>query len=576
MKPHETSPPCRNQRSRHADHWHPACRTACHTRRRTARYTRNRTALHTRRNTPLWPRQARFGMSTKGQLTATIIVAILLVVVLGGLLYQATLFIKERTRKQIEAQAMTQAKITPVHDYIQACLDLASKDAFLTLGQQGGYLFRGAGGTITEGQGGLAIDFYPSEAGTRYMIDPDDSKKIIPYVIFRRESSDANNWLFSDPPQYPYATFPMWRLEDDASKSQDKTPYDGRYHYDGIFGANLLPRLYGPQPLPDFLDPNKLKEPIPSITNQVESYIANHTLSCIDFSAFSHANLEFSASTANVSVIFLNGTTIHLLYPVLMTDRITHAQGQLSEWITALPLRFSYFHQVLDFAVSRESDTLLFFMSNLTTPDGSITPIMRKNIKAGNDYIITYTDSQSFIDGRHYQFRFGVHDRPPTLYYINRTVKGEVFDTATRPGPAMDFKLSDMTGLPPSSAPFTICASKTKDGTSIPATITITNRGQGDIIEIQNARVSNPSPQCPQANLRLPLFALDPDEDAPSFTLSHLGRDGKRFIIDWNEAELLEQSNHEKLKLLVKASDGTFTDSQELLFPTHFEPPPPT
>lgn len=511
---------------------------------------------------PLHPPQ---GCQRKGQLSVALIIGVLLIAFLGGLLYQATILIKERSKQQLEAQTMIQSKITPIQDYVQACLELASKDGLLTLGQQGGYLFRGTKGSNTEGQGGLTQDFSPSEIGRRYMTDPDIPGHIIPYVIFKRETSTLLNWLFSDTPLSPYQTFPMWRLENDAGGSPDQTPYDGHYHFDGIYGANLLPRLYGPQPLPDFLDPQHLNQPIPSIQDQLETFILNHTLSCIDFSTFSHSNLDFTPLKGNATVMFLNGTTVHFHYPITMTDRVTGGQGTLNEWSTTLPVRFSYFHAVLDFAASRESDTMLFFMSNLSTPDHSITPIMRKNIGARSDYIVTYTDRNSTIDGKPYQFRFAIHNRPPALYYLNRTVKGTVFDPYTRPGPAMDLSLSDITG-------FTICTSKTPDGTPIPATITTTNRGQGAIIEFANARVSSASSQCPQTNLRIPLFALDPDEDVPRFSISVLGQEGLSYTVDPAYADLLEHRN-EKLSLTVIASDGALFDSQELLLPTHYEPP---
>lgn len=498
----------------------------------------------------------------QGQLSITIIIAILVVAILGGLFYQATLLVKERSKKTIESQTMTQSKVTPVRDYIQACLDLSSKDAFITLGQQAGYLFAGGKGTILEGQGGLTTDFQPSDSGVRFILDPDNPKKIIPYAVFARESTTIQNKLFSDPPKSPYDTFPMYRLENDIGKSPDPIPYDGLYHLDGIFGANLLPNLDGIQPLPDFLDPRHTQPPIPSIVDQLERFILNHSLSCIDFSSFTRANMDFTPGKANVSVIFLNGTTIHLTYPLRMTDRITRGQAVLTDWITILPLRFAYLYAVLDFAASRESDKLLFIMSNLTTPDGSITPTLRKNVKAGQDYIVTYTDSQSVIDGKSYQFRFALHNRPPALYYINRTIKGPDYN---RPGPVTDLKLDDVTS-------FTICASKTKDGNPLPATITVTNRGQGDILEIINARVSSASNQCPQTNLRLPLFAIDPDEDTLTFSISILGEDTKSYRVEPEHAELLEAQN-KKLSITVKTSDGKLIDTQELQFPTHFEPP---
>lgn len=498
----------------------------------------------------------------RGQLSITIIIAILVVAIIGGLFYQATLLVKERSKKTIEAQTLTQSKVTPVRDYIQACLDLSSKDAFITLGQQGGYLFAGAKGTIVEGQGGLTTDFLPSEAGVRFILDPDNAKKIIPYAVFARESTSIQNKLFSDPPKSPYDTFPMYRLEQDVGKSPDPIPYDGAYHLDGIFGANLLPNLDGIQPLPDFLDPRHTQPPIPSIIDQLERFILNHTLSCIDFSSFTRANMDFKPNKANVSIIFLNGTTIHFKYPLRMTDRITGGEATLTDWITILPLRFAYLYAVLDFAASREIDKLLFIMSNLTTPDGSITPTLRKNVKAGKDYIVTYTDSNSVIDGKSYQFRFALHNRPPALYYINRTIQGPEYN---RPGPIIDLKIDDVTS-------FTICASKTKDGGSIPAIITITNRGQGDILEIVNARVSSASNQCPQATLRLPLFAIDPDEDIITFSMSILGEDTTSYRLEKEHAELLEARN-EKFSIIVKASDGKLTDTQEIVFPTHFEPP---
>jgi len=180
-----------------------------------------------------------YAESERGQVTIAIIVGLVLLSVIGALIYQSGLLVKQKSEKTIQTQTMTQSKLVPVRDFVQACLDLASKDAVQLIGQQGGYLFKGAiPAAPNAGQGGSMIDFLPSETGGangRYMIDPTDPKKVIPYVIFKRENTNILNWIFSDTPEYPYLTFPMYRLEEDLSvpcKSKEDArttgnPFDG-------------------------------------------------------------------------------------------------------------------------------------------------------------------------------------------------------------------------------------------------------------------------------------------------------------------------------------------------------------
>ena len=477
--------------------------------------------------------------SDRGQVTIAIIVGLVTLSIIGALIYQSGILARQKSEKTIQSQTMTNTKLVPVRDYVQACLDLASKDALYTIGQQGGYLFKGVVPTAPNaGQGGSMPDFLPTETGGangRYLTDPDDPKKVITYVIFKRENVNIANWLFSDTPEYPYVTFPMYRLEEDLSvpcksKEDARTTgnlFDGCYHFDGIYGANLLPPIEKPdtQPLPDFLNMDRSKSSIDSIQYELETFIINHTMSCVDFSSLKSTNLEFNPGKASVNATFTNATvTIELHYPLNMTDKTTGMKLALEEWVSTVPVRLDYLHQVLDFAVSRESDTMLFFMSNLSTPDGSISPAMRKNVIAGsNDYIVTYTDKKSTIDGNPYEFRFAVHNRPPALYYINRTVKvatlvanprgdGQIPDQGQKlqPGPMLPL-------LSNSVRTFTICASRMPSGSARYAEINLNQRAEGHVIEAINPGGLSDS-ICTRDKLVIPLFAIDPDEDTITFS----------------------------------------------------------
>ena len=150
---------------------------------------------------------------------------------------------------------------------------------------------------------------------------------MITYVIFKRENVNIANWLFSDTPEYPYVTFPMYRLEEDLSvpcKSKGRCKDDRKPVRRLLpFRRNLWSQLATPiekpdtQPLPDFLNMDRSKSSIDSIQYELETFIINHTMSCVDFSSLKSTNLEFNPGKASVNATFTNATvTIELHYPL--------------------------------------------------------------------------------------------------------------------------------------------------------------------------------------------------------------------------------------------------------------------
>ena len=119
--------------------------------------------------------------SDRGQVTIAIIVGLVTLSIIGALIYQSGILARQKSEKTIQSQTMTNTKLVPVRDYVQACLDLASKDALYTIGQQGGLSVQGVVPTAPNaGQGGSMPDFLPTETGGangRYLTDPDDPKK---------------------------------------------------------------------------------------------------------------------------------------------------------------------------------------------------------------------------------------------------------------------------------------------------------------------------------------------------------------------------------------------------------------
>lgn len=511
----------------------------------------------------------------RGQLTMAIIVGIIAIAIIGGLMYQSGLITKATGRKNIESQAMAQAKLVPVRDYVQGCLDLALKDGLILIGKQGGYIYKA--------QGGLSTEFTPGEGGGRLarytsLTDEDGTTVIqVPYAIFPYPKFNLLNYYYSETDKAPWAIFPMW-IQDNGpgvcggQNNYHLTDKNCTYHFDGVFGANLLPPLEKPTE-GNLTEDITLAHPgnhekIPSIQAQLEAYVAHKVQTCVDFEALKSTGLAFEPNypdmSVNISFANSSSTIAELRFPIWMNDSISGARLDLREWASVVPVRLDYFYEIMNLATSYEVNSLLFFMSNQSADSGNIKPTIEKVKTPGsgqtNDYIIKYEDKASFIDDKPYVFQFAAHNRQPALYYTGYNIPdimvaspsggGDIPSPSMQPGPMTPWEKSVLQNK--------VCAKKIlSTGACIPAKISYIPPGgsiKDHLIQVNNA------PGCPIGKFEIPLFALDPDEDVPVFTITWQVRPLEA-TVDCDEADALQTSGG-TIKVTAKDQAG-LSDSQE-------------
>jgi len=85
-----------------------------------------------------------------GQITIFMIIGIIILLGAGMLIYMTMIKPEKSGEEKVAAQALRQAAVQPIKDYITSCLDITSADALEFVGKQGGRLYVSQGGTIPD------------------------------------------------------------------------------------------------------------------------------------------------------------------------------------------------------------------------------------------------------------------------------------------------------------------------------------------------------------------------------------------------------------------------------------------
>lgn len=455
-------------------------------------------------------------MQKKGQITVIMIMIILLLMIFGVMYYLRTSVTERKGEFALAQQKLSQERIQPINDYITSCLDISTKTALDYLGKQGGYLYQSQGGPIP--------DFDQTLLGDQFM---EYESFVLAYSVFPPEGSVAD-YYFSEPPKYPWQTFPeVYNFTDNTLIHSVEDPY-----LFGYFGRNKIPELQKP-----------IRN---SLEHQLEVFVINNTINCIDWEDFQTQNIRIDAGSPNLSVtIGKNDVYFFFEYPLNLTDVSTSANYNMKDFSVKYNLRLMDIFDFIDFVTDRDNTDLSFRITDHTIPN------MRTQLLTDvyeNDDVIIIRDDQSKILDKPFEFRFAVHNRNPALFLLNNSRDNGLIDS------------------------FVICGVRTPDS-YIPPTITIKNH---------NLIITNPS-ACPDDltadTLTLPLNASDPDDENITYSFSVYPTDTKVKNKEVEESTITYIENNynwnqepSMLDLTVYASDGILHDFQTIKFRTHLEP----
>jgi hypothetical protein len=140
------------------------------------------------------------GWNKKGQITLFIIIGLVIL----SIVVFALFYINRATQDTDLEPTDVPAELVPVRNYVEDCLYETSKDAFLVLGQSGGYI---------NPEEHFAKSFYPTEAGA-LEFSP-GSERLIPYWYYLDSPSSCNSNC-----QFASNRLPIDRVENGMSVEQ--------------------------------------------------------------------------------------------------------------------------------------------------------------------------------------------------------------------------------------------------------------------------------------------------------------------------------------------------------------------
>lgn len=310
----------------------------------------------------------------RGQLTLIIIVALLIAIMVGIILYAARSTTIKKGEERLDTQQRTNTLLKPVDEFVRQCLELASRTALEQLGQQAGVLYASQNGLTPDPY--LAAD-YVTHDGIK-----------VPYAELPPQGN-VGTLFFSDTPQYPWETFPAIYENDTLIIAE---------YLQGYYGVNTLAQLTGPN----------------SVQEQLEQAILGKTTTCLDWNIFTPQGITVTAQTPNLRVVFGERSTSFLLhYPLDVTSTVSGTTSHLDSFAIEIPVRMKSILDASHAAIDKDVTDITFDPSSLVYGNIGITASRELF-----DDIIIVTDPSSSLGGKPYLFQYARKNRAPALVRI--------------------------------------------------------------------------------------------------------------------------------------------------------------
>ena len=345
----------------------------------------------------------------KAQITAFILIAILIFAAFGFVYYLASFGAKERLEKAEQEAATALIDNDVIKAYVTNCLDDATRQGLTLLGRQGGVLYD------------YQAETSGSSAAPEGTID-------VPGIGNITYIETQPRFITDYPNTYPYLA---------------ETPYypcqcPGGY-CDYSFENPCFFRAQAGLSMPYFADSrlNPLKE---KIKMQLEEFIAGRTYDCMNFTNMPGLEIyEITKNNATAFVIFSDAkTNVELDFEVTVTEAGHEPVIVVLKYFTEQPVRFKKVYDVVDELIRRDSTNFLF---NLKDNFSSVLQAKRaggqmsivklhgnlRELEAprlynvgGND-LFKITDTDSSLYGMPYEFYVLRQNNIPSLDYIGET-----------------------------------------------------------------------------------------------------------------------------------------------------------
>lgn len=346
--------------------------------------------------------------------------------------------------------SLLQTKV--VKNYVESCLEKATNEALLLIGEQGGVLYD------YQVKGGSIVG--PNNFDYGRFVLPYDNNKYIANVSYgiKRSQDDSLNYFWNE--KYPY--------EDEFVEYPPKENYFGNYYKNGgEKHLSFLTPLCDEYGLNKVLESDKSCETYGSVTlggkilniqTYLEKYINVTVNDCVDIDMIGNV-LGYTLILEKPKVIVLIGDddlNINLIYPVNISIEGEEPITKIVNYNINPQIRLKKIHELASHLIGYKDE-----IRNVL-PAGEVTNIFFdieneddiKNLNCGGvnclyngmnvtkienvckelqdevgdylcekkdwfDNIINITDKKSTINGKPYSFLFAVENRQPALDYIS-------------------------------------------------------------------------------------------------------------------------------------------------------------
>ena len=312
------------------------------------------------------------------QITMLMIVGLLLFIVVSFVLYLSKSAVKKQNQLSVKGAQQTSVDTLAIKNFVENCANKLTKESFLLLGKQGGYLYKSQGGTL--------IDYDETSDEGKFFVKYNGFNVVYNILPPRFESS----FYTAKIPDYPWKTFPYTSSHTEV--------------FDGFFGINNMPFLYSYQ------GPH-------SIQAQIESYIDNNFEKCLDLDFLKNQiydiEIKKSKTQANIG---RDNVNVKIDLPITLKNKNTKETFELGKFSTSIDLRLRGIYTYIKNLVDRDVKNIKFDIGNADSSEFGINII--QNFYSNDDLVII-TDEKSQINGKPFQYVFVRKNRAPALYYLS-------------------------------------------------------------------------------------------------------------------------------------------------------------
>ncbi|MBS3109520.1 hypothetical protein J4227_03260 [Candidatus Woesearchaeota archaeon] len=366
----------------------------------------------------------------KGQLTLFIIVGIVLLSSFGFVFYFNNYMTDKQFLKRIDRVYSDMIQNTPVQAYVSACVNDALESGILLLGEQGGVIYSDQPGSAIPKIAGVSDPQYVNYNGNRVVLVTSNLDTILagekysslpgypcnsPAFLGGR-CSPSENVLPTNPCYF------MW--ESVVSGHTTGSPgYSGCVPASAkVQGYNYLQTLsYGKKRFFALGDTNEAKLR-PTFKEQLESYIANYSYDCVNFTGISillGQNITKEMPLANVTIAE-NDVAVNIMFPVTITIEGRPPITRMVDFRASKYARLGLIRDVVDWWTTKDSASLGVDLAHELKTE--LYDNFDVKIVPGNDFDVYVIKDLLYSNENNKElvFQFARQNRWPSLDYMTK------------------------------------------------------------------------------------------------------------------------------------------------------------